>query len=251
MKLKEILAKVAKGEALADDEKSYLGSYDPQAELDSAAAAARKRADAEAKAAKDALAALQGEFDDYKAANDPAKGQGEIARLTKRLEKLEAERDAANAKSAALERASRIRSLAKDAGISAAKGVDPKSLDMLVALNAGVPGMCTIHANSARDAIVKMCTLPLLAGPNVSDRFVVPTVASSIDLVVHLDLDHRGQRRVREIVAVPGRVESGVVETAEIFRRDGVHLVRGEGYPPHEERFAQRGHQLQSLLRAS
>ena len=132
MKLNEILAKVAKGEALADDDQSYLGSYDPQAELDSAAAAARKRADAEAKAAKDALAALQGEFDDYKAANDPAKGQGEIARLTKRLEKLEAERDAANAKSAALERASRIRSLAKDAGISAAKGVDPKSLDMLV-----------------------------------------------------------------------------------------------------------------------
>ena len=131
-KLKEILVKVAKGETLADDEKSFLGSYDPQAELDSAAAAARKRADAEAKAAKDALAALQGEFDDYKAANDPAKGQGEIARLTKRLEKLEAERDAANAKSAALERASRIRSLAKDAGISAAKGVDPKSLDMLV-----------------------------------------------------------------------------------------------------------------------
>ncbi|GAB2446072.1 ATPase, T2SS/T4P/T4SS family [Nocardioides hungaricus] len=39
-------------------------------------------------------------------------------------------------------------------------------LDLLLALNAGLPGMCTIHANSAREALVKMCTLPLLAGDN-------------------------------------------------------------------------------------
>lgn len=37
-------------------------------------------------------------------------------------------------------------------------------LDLLLALNAGLPGMCTLHANSAREALVKMCTLPLLAG---------------------------------------------------------------------------------------
>lgn len=47
-------------------------------------------------------------------------------------------------------------------------------LDLLLALNAGLPGMCTIHANSAREALVKMCTLPLLAGENISARFVVP-----------------------------------------------------------------------------
>src|SRR5680860_714877 len=94
---------------------------------------------------------------------------------------------------------------------------EAESLDMLVALNAGVPGMCTIHANSARDAITKMCTLPLLAGENVSDRFVVPTVASAIDIVLHLELDHEGKRRVREIVAVSGRVENGVVETEDVF----------------------------------
>lgn len=39
-----------------------------------------------------------------------------------------------------------------------------ESLDLLIALNSGLPGMCTIHANSAREAITKMCTLPLLAG---------------------------------------------------------------------------------------
>jgi len=39
-----------------------------------------------------------------------------------------------------------------------------------------------------------------------SARFVVPTVASSVDLVVHLGIDTHGVRRVKEIVAVPGRV---------------------------------------------
>jgi pilus assembly protein CpaF len=127
---------------------------------------------------------------------------------------------------------------------------EAEALDMLVALNAGVPGMCTIHANTARDAITKMCTLPLLAGENVSDRFVVPTVASAIDIVVHLELDGRGKRRVREIVGVPGRVEQGVIEISDLFHLSGNQLVRGEGYPPHEERFARTGFRLSDLLAA-
>lgn len=126
---------------------------------------------------------------------------------------------------------------------------EAEALDLLVALNAGIPGMCTLHANSAREALAKMCTLPLLAGENVSDRFVLPTVASAVDLVVHLEVDHRGKRRAREIVAVPGRVEAGIVETADLFHlRDG-ELVRAEGFPPHSERFARAGHDLAELLR--
>jgi pilus assembly protein CpaF len=58
-----------------------------------------------------------------------------------------------------------------------------ESLDLLIALNSGLPGMCSIHANSAREAVTKLCTLPLLAGENVAHAFVVPTVASSIDIV--------------------------------------------------------------------
>ncbi|MDU0312620.1 ATPase, T2SS/T4P/T4SS family [Phycicoccus sp. M110.8] len=123
-----------------------------------------------------------------------------------------------------------------------------ESLDLLIALNSGLPGMCTIHANSAREAITKMCTLPLLAGENVGSRFVVPTVAGSIDLVVHVALEHDGVRRVREVVAVPGRVEGDVVETADIFsQRDGV-LRRADGFPPHPERFRRAGYDLAALL---
>ena len=33
---------------------------------------------------------------------------------------------------------------------------EAESLDLLIALNSGVPGMATIHANSARDAVAKL-----------------------------------------------------------------------------------------------
>jgi pilus assembly protein CpaF len=121
-------------------------------------------------------------------------------------------------------------------------------LDLLIALNSGLPGMCSIHANSAREAIVKLCTLPLLAGENVSHAFVVPTVASSVDLVVHTTTNASGHRRVTEIVGVPGRVEGDVVETAQLFATRGEALVRADGYPPHAGRFARAGHDLAALL---
>src|SRR3954451_6621913 len=120
-------------------------------------------------------------------------------------------------------------------------------LDLLLALNAGLPAMATIHANSAREALVKTCTLPLLAGENISARFVVPTVASSVDLVVHLGIDHNGVRRVQEIVAVPGRTEGDAIETEPIFVRRG-ELVRSTGTPPRPERFEQVGIDVNRLL---
>ncbi|HQY98282.1 MAG TPA: ATPase, T2SS/T4P/T4SS family [Phycicoccus sp.] len=125
-----------------------------------------------------------------------------------------------------------------------------ESLDLLIALNSGLPGMASIHANSAREAITKMCTLPLLAGENVSSRFVVPTVAGSIDVVVHAALERDGQRVVREILCVPGRVEGEVIETAEMFVTRGGRLVRGDGFPPHEDRFARAGIDVHRLLAA-
>ncbi|SED73185.1 CpaF family protein [Ruania alba] len=125
---------------------------------------------------------------------------------------------------------------------------EAEALDMLIALNAGIPGACTIHANSARDAVVKMCTLPLLAGENISDRFVVPTVAAAFDVVVHLDLDRRGHRRVAEIAAMSGRVEQGVVEISSLFERRTGELVRSDGFPPHVERFERSGFDLRDLL---
>ncbi|WP_203336070.1 CpaF family protein [Nocardioides limicola] len=121
-------------------------------------------------------------------------------------------------------------------------------LDLLLALNSGLPGMCTLHANSAREALVKMCTLPLLAGENISARFVVPTVASSVDLVVHLGIDNDGVRRVNEIVAVTGRVENDIIETEPVFVRPAGELVRGQGMPIRPERYARVGVDVHQLL---
>ncbi len=121
-------------------------------------------------------------------------------------------------------------------------------LDLLLALNSGLPGMCTLHANSAREALVKMCTLPLLAGDNISARFVVPTVATSVDLVVHLGIDADGTRRVNEIVSVPGRVEADVIEVEPIFVRDGNGLRRTGGVPARTERYERVGVDVHQVL---
>ena len=126
---------------------------------------------------------------------------------------------------------------------------EAEALDLLIAMNSGLPSMCTIHANSAREAIIKICTLPLLAGENVSSDFVVPTVASAIDLVVHLDLDRSGRRTVREVAALSGRVENGIIELSDVFHRDPTgNLVRGAGAPDAAERFNRAGHDLTALL---
>jgi hypothetical protein len=130
--VKNILAKIAKGETLTDAEKETVGKFDLQAEIDKAASGARKKAEAETKAAKDALEALKGEFETFKIEHDPAKKQTETEKLMKRIEKLEADKAAADARSAALERTAKVRALQKDAGIVPAKGVASDALDLLV-----------------------------------------------------------------------------------------------------------------------
>lgn len=125
-----------------------------------------------------------------------------------------------------------------------------EALDMLIALNSGQPGMATLHANSAREAVTKLCTLPLLAGENVASSFVVPTVAGAIDLVVYLRTTPAGERRVREIVAVTGRVEDQQVELAPIFSWNSGRLTRDLGFPKHAERFEAHGFRLPTLLRS-
>jgi pilus assembly protein CpaF len=121
-------------------------------------------------------------------------------------------------------------------------------LDLLIALNSGIPGMTSLHANSARETLVKLTTLPLLAGENISDRFIVPTVAATIDLVVLLRLDGRGRRRVEEVLGVSGRVEGGVIEANYIFQRLENQLLWTGHYPPHEERYVAAGLEVGAVL---
>lgn len=123
-----------------------------------------------------------------------------------------------------------------------------ESLDLLLALNSGLPGLATLHANSAREAITKLCTLPLLAGPNISPSFVVPTVASAIDLVIHLGLDRTGRRSTREVLRVTGRVENDVVETISVYREGHEDYSRVLAAFDQDPRFARAGIDLPALV---
>ncbi|MFE1663739.1 CpaF family protein [Microbacterium sp. P02] len=98
---------------------------------------------------------------------------------------------------------------------------DAEALDLLLALNTGVPGAATIHANSAREALSKLAALPLLAGRNIDSGFVLPAVAASVHLVAHCAKDGAGQRRVVELVEPTGRVVDGVIEARTVYSRSG------------------------------
>jgi pilus assembly protein CpaF len=91
-----------------------------------------------------------------------------------------------------------------------------ESFDLLIALNSGIPGLCTIHANSAPDAIAKLCTLPLLAGSNITPEFVNPTVGSCIDLVVHCRMLPTGERVVEEIATVEWNQSTSIIDVVSV-----------------------------------
>jgi pilus assembly protein CpaF len=126
-----------------------------------------------------------------------------------------------------------------------------EALDLLVAMNAGMPSMCSLHANGAREAISKMCLLPMLAGSNVSAEFVVPTVASVVDIVVHTALRTDGTRRVQQVTSVTGRVEGNHIETGDIFSFQNERLEPQGIYPGKLEQFQASNIDLSTLVGAS
>lgn len=118
---------------------------------------------------------------------------------------------------------------------------EAESLDLLIALNSGLPGMCSIHANGARDALSKLSTLPLLAGRNIDSSFVVPTVASTVDIVVHCELERSGKRRITEILSPSGQTTGSVIEASTIFSLQGAVLTATGSYPARGAKFRAAG----------
>jgi pilus assembly protein CpaF len=123
-----------------------------------------------------------------------------------------------------------------------------ETLDMLLALNSGAAGMTSVHANSARDAIRKLTTLPLLAGENLDRRFVAATVAACVDLVVFCRRTEHG-RQITEIVGIGEQVGDGdEVTTGSIFEGPGRALRWTGEFPAAGARFAEQGIDLTDLL---
>ncbi|MBM7469955.1 pilus assembly protein CpaF [Microbacterium keratanolyticum] len=93
---------------------------------------------------------------------------------------------------------------------------DAEALDLVLALNTGVPGAATVHANSAADALEKLAMLPLLAGRNIDRAFIAPALAASVDLVVHCARDAAGRRQIVEVreplsADADGRIRSRLI----------------------------------------
>lgn len=125
-----------------------------------------------------------------------------------------------------------------------------EALDMLLAMNAGCAAMTSVHANSARDALRKLTSLPLLAGENVSRDFVEPTVAACVDLVVFCSRDREnGKRVVEEVLAITEQVAADGITASPIFSRSGRELIWTGEFPRSRDRFERIGVDLGEILR--
>src|SRR5438046_4060703 len=84
-------------------------------------------------------------------------------------------------------------------------------------MNTGHDGsLCTVHANTPRDALARVETMVLMAGYDLPVRAIRQQVSSALDLVVHLERLEDGSRRVTAITEVQ-RMEADVVTLQDLF----------------------------------
>jgi pilus assembly protein CpaF len=119
-----------------------------------------------------------------------------------------------------------------------------EAFELTRAVNAGCGMACTVHANSAADALEALVNAALMAGENVPERVVRKVFSSSIDLVVHLgraavgDSDAVLRETVEIRAMVPALHEDFSSES--IFVRDSLgEPLRWTGVVPPSE-LAQR-----------
>jgi pilus assembly protein CpaF len=133
-----------------------------------------------------------------------------------------------------------------------------EALDMLQAMNTGHDGsLCTVHANSTRDALARIETSVLMAGYDLPLRAVRQQIASALELIVHLERLHDGSRKVIAITEVQ-RMESDVITLQDLFRfhvdgfgsdRSVLGALKGTGLrPTFTDKFEKRGVELPANL---
>lgn len=109
-------------------------------------------------------------------------------------------------------------------------------LDMLQAMNTGHEGsMTTVHANSGRDALIRLENMVELSGQGLGLRPVRQQIVSALSVVIQIARLTDGRRRVVSIQEITG-LQGDVIEMQEIlsFQQTGVAAdgtVRGEFVP--------------------
>ncbi len=97
----------------------------------------------------------------------------------------------------------------------------PEVLDMLQAMNTGHDGsMTSLHANSARDVLIRMSSMILLSGIELPMRAINEMISSAINVIVHMARYTDGSRKVTGISEITGLGDDGELELKEIFRFD-------------------------------
>nr|WP_234493837.1 CpaF family protein [Vibrio maritimus] len=93
-----------------------------------------------------------------------------------------------------------------------------EAVDMLSAMNTGHDGsLATIHANTPRDALSRVENMFSMAGWNISTKNLRSQIASAIHLVVQMERQEDGKRRMVSIQEING-MEGEVITMSEIFR---------------------------------
>ena len=93
-----------------------------------------------------------------------------------------------------------------------------EAMDMLQAMNTGHDGsICTVHANTVRDALARLSTMVLMAGMDLPERAVKEQIASAINLIVQLVRFQDGTRKIVKISEITG-MEGGIIVMQDIFR---------------------------------
>jgi pilus assembly protein CpaF len=83
-----------------------------------------------------------------------------------------------------------------------------EAFELSRAVNAGCGFLCTVHANSAAEALDALVNAALMAGENVTERIVRKVFSESIDVVIHVDRD--------DIVGDTDGIRRQVVEIAAV-----------------------------------
>ena len=97
-------------------------------------------------------------------------------------------------------------------------------IDMLQAMNTGHEGsMTTVHANSSRDALMRLETMISLSGFTIQEKTMRQMISSSLDVVVQLARHSDGVRRMISMAEITG-MESGIISLQEVFTFDRVGL---------------------------
>jgi pilus assembly protein CpaF len=106
-----------------------------------------------------------------------------------------------------------------------------EAFELTRAANAGCGFACTVHANSAPDALAALVSAAMMAGENVVEPVVGKIFAGSIDLVVHLARDFGGsgggsiRRKVMDISAVSAGADGFVLQPLFLRRDLGAELA--------------------------